>query len=149
MPQSESEQPRATGRCLCGAVRYRVNGPLRDVINCHCGQCRRAHGHVAAYTAARLEHLLVVQDNDLRWYHPQDSDDEALRGFCGVCGANLFWRMPHLQTVSIAAGTLDLPTGLRTLKEIYVQDPSDYYEVEKPAEPDRTGTGAAATDRCP
>ena len=40
------------GGCLCGAVRYRVDGPLRPVTVCHCGQCRRTHGHAAAYTAA-------------------------------------------------------------------------------------------------
>ena len=48
-------RPRQTGGCLCGAVRYRVAGPLRDVVACHCAQCRRSSGHFAAATAARYE----------------------------------------------------------------------------------------------
>ncbi len=43
----------ARGGCLCGAVRYEVQGPLRDVLICHCEECRRWHGHVSATTAAR------------------------------------------------------------------------------------------------
>ena len=35
-----------TGGCLCGAVRYEVDPPLRDVILCHCEMCRKAHGAV-------------------------------------------------------------------------------------------------------
>jgi len=46
-----AEAVRATGGCLCGAVRYEVLGPLRDVVLCHCSHCRRTHGHVAAYAA--------------------------------------------------------------------------------------------------
>ena len=50
---AQGVRPRQTGGCLCGAVRYRVAGPLRDVVACHCGQCRRSSGHHAAATAAR------------------------------------------------------------------------------------------------
>ncbi len=35
---------------MCGAVRYALSGPLRGVVSCHCSQCRRTHGHYAAYT---------------------------------------------------------------------------------------------------
>src|ERR1700735_4617008 len=42
-----------TGGCMCGAVRYRVDGPLRSIVVCHCEQCRRMTGHVLAATAAK------------------------------------------------------------------------------------------------
>lgn len=31
----------ATGRCLCGGVRFRTTGPLRPVWQCACHRCRR------------------------------------------------------------------------------------------------------------
>ncbi len=37
----------ASGRCLCGAARYEVRGPLRDVQICHCEERRRWHGFCA------------------------------------------------------------------------------------------------------
>jgi hypothetical protein len=32
------------GRCLCGNVRYEVDGPFAAVVNCHCSMCRKHHG---------------------------------------------------------------------------------------------------------
>ena len=30
---------------MCGAVRFQVDGPVRDVWNCHCYRCRQFTGH--------------------------------------------------------------------------------------------------------
>jgi hypothetical protein len=122
---------RATGACLCGAVRYEVRGPLRDVVLCHCSRCRRTHGHVAAYAACRTEALVLVDDAALRWY---DDDGDRRRGFCATCGASLFWRAPGRETTSIAAGTIDPPTGLETIAQIFVADAGDYYDVCGPGD---------------
>ena len=116
----------ATGSCLCGAVRYRVNGPLRDVVFCHCSRCRRTHGHFAAYTACAREDLDLIEARGLRWYEA----DERRRGFCGECGASVLWEREDRPTISIAAGTLDPPTGLRPSHHIFVEDAGDYYDVE-------------------
>ena len=115
------------GGCLCGAVRYRVvASPLRPVVACHCGQCRRAHGHVAAYTSAPKAAVELVEDRGLRWY---ESSPSVRRGFCGGCGASLFWERTAGANTSIAAGTLDGPTGLATVGHIYVADAGDYYAI--------------------
>lgn len=117
---------RATGRCLCGAVTYELRGPLRDVLICHCQECRRWHGHVAACTAARRDDLVLMSDRGLRWVASPRSDAGARRAFCGECGSSLFWDAPRRATISIAAGTLDQPTGLRVAGHWFVSQAADY-----------------------
>jgi hypothetical protein len=117
------------GGCLCGGVRYRIKGALRDVIACHCSQCRKTSGHFVAATQAPSANLQLVESATLRWYR---SSATAERGFCARCGGNLFWResAPGSKHTSIMAGTLDLPTGLRIVQHIYTADKSDYYEID-------------------
>jgi hypothetical protein len=116
----------SSGGCLCGAVRYEVNGPLRDVVVCHCSRCLRTHGHAAAYSSCARSDLALVRDAQLRWY---EADDRA-RGFCASCGASLFWSAAGRDSISIAAGTLDQPTGLKTVAHIHTRDRADYYEID-------------------
>jgi hypothetical protein len=114
------------GGCLCGAVEYVVTGPLRPVVYCHCGMCRRASGHFVAATACAISQLAITRSEQLRWHH---SSAQAQRGFCGACGSNLFWKPNSGTHVSIMAGTLDTPTGLREAVHIYVGDKGDYYQL--------------------
>jgi hypothetical protein len=126
----DAREVRAAGGCLCGGVRYEVRGLMRDVVLCHCSHCRRTHGHVAAYAACRSADLRLVEAGTLRWY----DDGDRRRGFCSGCGASLFWRAPDRDATSIAAGTIEPPTGLRTVAQIFVADAGDYYEPCGPGE---------------
>ncbi len=127
MPVEPNSIPRATGGCLCGAVRYEVRGPLREVVNCHCGQCRKTHGNVAAYTSAARADLVLTEDRGLKWYA---SSDFARRGFCGDCGASLFWEPLGEARIAIAAGGIDAPSGLETVRHIFTAHMGDYYEID-------------------
>ena len=117
----------ATGGCLCGAVRYEVARPLRDVVVCHCEMCRRAHGHVGAYTAAPKSAVRLTEARGLKWYA---SSPRVRRGFCAECGGTLFWEASDRDLISITAGTLDAPTGLKTVLQIYTDSAGDYYEID-------------------
>lgn len=115
-----------TGSCLCGAVACALDGPLRDVVAYHCAMCRKTHGHFAAYTAVPKAALELTKSRGLRWYH---SSASARRGFCCECGGSLFWESLAGDHISIAAGTLDGPTGLKSVVQIYVDDAGDYYDL--------------------
>lgn len=116
----------ATGRCDCGLVRYSVHGPLREVYNCHCSRCRRITGHFLAATAAHADDVSFVSDATLKWYAPHET---VQYGFCAECGSTLFWRaMNAPEHLSIAAGSLDQPTGLSTTRAWWVAEAADYHE---------------------
>ena len=112
------------GRCLCGSVRYRAQGPLRPVVACHCRQCRRTSGHHAAATAVGRDRLEVA--GEVTWHI---SSPGVRRGFCRICGSNLFWDRESLDSISIFAGTLDSPDGLKLSAHIFVSDKGGYYDI--------------------
>jgi hypothetical protein len=116
-----------TGGCQCGGVRYQVQGKLRDVIACHCIQCRRTSGHFVAATACRRRAFTLVKDEALKWYVAVPG---FRRGFCSECGSSLFFEEEGGERVSIAAGSLDEPQGLKIAAHIFASEAGDYYQID-------------------
>ncbi len=116
-----------TGSCLCGKVSLAIEVLDRDVVYCHCQQCRKQSGHCFAATRARDEHLQVSGAEHLRWYA---ASEEARRGFCSHCGSLLFWKKNGDEYTSVLAGCLDAPTGLQAVSHIFTDDKGDYYKLD-------------------
>ena len=114
------------GACLCGAVAFEVEGPVRDVIVCHCTQCRKWSGHVWAAASVPLDRFRLLSDRGLRWFR---ASDRASRGFCDRCGSSLFWQPDGEARISFAPGAIDGPTGLATASHIFLAEAGDYYTV--------------------
>ncbi len=118
-----------SGGCICGGVRYVVTSKdkLRPVIACHCEQCRRFSGHFVAATATRKQYFSLLQSDSLKWYSYQNS---LRQGFCGECGASLFFEDEQSERISIAAGTLDQSQGLHIAAHIFAAEAGDYYRID-------------------
>ena len=117
------------GGCLCGAVRYEVRGPVREILVCHCVECRHWAGHAWAATAVTLTDLQV--EGEVVWRRSPNSEWNAERGNCARCGACLFWHAESGARMAIGAGTLDDPNGLRVAAHIWVEQGADW---EQPRE---------------
>ncbi len=114
-----------TGSCLCGAVKYEARN-LRDVLACHCVQCRKQTGNYMTATAADDVDLRLTEQRGLKWYR---SSPTAQRGFCSKCGSVMFWRGDGKDYTAITAGSLDGPTGLKLSGHIYCDFAGDYYTI--------------------
>ena len=74
------------GSCLCGAVRYEVEGPLQGLLHCHCSRCRKHHG-------APFASFAQVSQHQLRWLAGEPSlvdypsSPSRLRRSCPACGS--------------------------------------------------------------
>ncbi|MBO9123338.1 MULTISPECIES: GFA family protein [unclassified Rhizobium] len=96
-----------TGGCQCGAIRFRVQGTLKDSSICHCRMCQKAFG---AYYAP----LVSVRGAELEWTRGErkrfQSSNVVERGFCADCGTPLTYEAPD--GIAIAAGAFDDPSAL-------------------------------------
>ncbi len=118
-----------SGSCLCGGVAFTVRGPLPPVVACHCTQCRRTSGHVWAATTVPDERFELITASTLCWYR---SSEAVERGFCGHCGASLFWRPLGSGTIYVAGGALDGAMDLHVGEHWFTGDAGDYYCPEGP-----------------
>lgn len=114
------------GSCLCGAVRFEVEGELPPPDACHCTNCRKHSGHYFVSTDVPRSAVAVHGEDKITWYQ---SSDKARRGFCSVCGSSLFWDPLYRDWTGIALGAFDKPTGTHLKIHIFVAEKGDYYEI--------------------
>jgi hypothetical protein len=95
------------GGCQCGKIRYRVDGAVQELSNCHCEMCRRMHGAAFGTYAG-------VKTTDFQWLGGESSvkayasSPGVVRTFCANCGSTLqalFDEEPGV--VYLTMGTVD------------------------------------------
>ena len=117
------------GSCLCGRVRYEIRGPILNVLNCHCSNCRKSHG-AAFRTRGR------VRVKDFVWLSGRElvtkyrSSQNEYRTFCSVCGANLVTEfITNPDEYGFALGTLDTDPGVKPGFHIFVSDKAPWHDI--------------------
>ncbi|MGV3652599.1 MAG: GFA family protein, partial [Noviherbaspirillum sp.] len=82
------------GSCLCGGVKYRIDGEIKSSSNCHCTMCQKQHGAAfASYGNVYLDALSYLCGQDLLAFF--QSSPGVTRTFCMNCGSNLTWHSEH------------------------------------------------------
>lgn len=116
------------GSCLCGAVRYEVDGDLGPIVCCHCLMCRKAQGAAFAVNAPvpASRFRLVAGADALRSYRSSSAKE---RCFCGRCGSPIFSRRDGGDTVRIRIGTLDSRLSARPQAHIYAASKAEWWEI--------------------
>jgi hypothetical protein len=100
-----------TGSCLCGGVRFEIEGELAPIQICHCGQCRRAQGGpFATNTPVAATAFRLLAGEALLTAYRATPDKE--RVFCGRCGSPVLSRRDGLpDVVRVRAGLIDEPVS--------------------------------------
>ena len=116
------------GRCLCGALRYEIDGPIVDLVHCHCSMCRKHHGTpFATWAAAPAAGFRWVGDTStLASYR---SSENGHRDFCSVCGSVAPMPVEAHGIVIAPAGNLDGDLGAQPSKHMFVGSKASWYEI--------------------
>jgi len=114
------------GSCLCGNVRYEINGELSDFGYCHCTSCRKASGSAHAANAG-------IERNNFRIEDPQsflrefESSPGKFRAFCSNCGSPIYaYLTATSELIRVRLGTLDTPFHKTAMAHTFVSDKASW-----------------------
>lgn len=122
-----------TGGCLCGSVRFEIDGALGPITCCHCSRCRRASG--SAFTAAASVDAecfrLIAGSEQLTEY---ESSPHNRRAFCSRCGSELYGRHDEFPIVRVRAGGLEEDPGSRVAAHFMMDSKAPWLASDDPVE---------------
>lgn len=122
-----------TGGCLCGEVRFEIEGKISPIQFCHARRCRKVGGSAFAaemgasrdgfrWTAG--EHLIT------RYQAPILKEPPAYeRAFCSRCGSPLPVMPEGLPYVILHAGVLDEEPPLKGFRHAFVGEKAPWWEI--------------------
>jgi hypothetical protein len=96
-----------TGGCQCGAVRFRVTGPVRHASICNCRMCQKAFGNLMAPFASFAAPVEWTRGKPSHF----NSSPRVRRGFCRNCGTPLTYQWGD-NPPSLAIGAFDRPDAI-------------------------------------
>jgi len=105
------------GGCLCGAVRYRIDGEPLSSGTCQCRTCRKA-------SAAAIVPWLHLDAAKFAFSAGQPvefkSSPSVTRSFCGRCGTPLtYWTTSYGRTIDVTTCSLDDPEAFPPIGHVW------------------------------
>lgn len=116
------------GACLCGTVRYEIDGPFSWMAHCHCSMCRKHHGSLfATFVGAASDRFRWVAGEEALTTYASSSDGR--RSFCSVCGSVAPIVLPQFELAIAPAGNLRGDLGLKPDSHIFVGSKAPWYTI--------------------
>lgn len=116
------------GSCLCGAVRYEVDGPFNTMVHCHCSMCRKHHGAMfATFVGAPLMGFRwLAGERSIQTYQ---SSEHGFRPFCRTCGSVAPTLVQKMDLALLPAGNLEGSLDVKPQSHIFVGSKAPWYTI--------------------
>lgn len=116
------------GSCLCGQVRFEVEGNFEHFFLCHCEYCRKDTGSAHAAN-------LFSSTGSLKWLCGQDKvtqfnlpSTRHVRCFCSTCGSALPYQLDAGALLVVPAGSLDGNVDIKPSAHVFVASRANWDE---------------------
>lgn len=117
------------GSCLCGKIKFTLSADIKDIVYCHCSQCRKAQGSAFATNANVKQDSFnfISGEDNLSAYH---YSEEQTKFFCKSCGSPIMSKNTNNpDTVRIRLGTIESDITERPSAHIFVSSKANWEEI--------------------
>jgi len=117
----------ADGGCLCGAVRYSINGEMHWAGYCHCESCRKQ-------TASPLTAYVSIDESAVMFHGETvstfQSSEGVERGFCGKCGTPVSYKTTERPgEIELYLASLDVPQAVLPQSHVHWGERLPWLEI--------------------
>lgn len=117
------------GACLCGAVRFTISGGIRNIIYCHCSQCRKAQGSAFATNGIVDADRFTIDTGEemLTGYEATPGQNKY---FCRRCGSPIVSKQSAKpDQVRVRLGTIETDITERPAAHIFVTSKANWEDI--------------------
>ena len=140
-PTHEVREPRATGGCQCGAVRYALYVAPQKSHVCHCRMCQRATGGLFAALAGAPRADFAFTGGAPALFA---SSNVAQRGFCAACGTPLTFAYDDpAAPIYVTIGSLDDPGAVPIIHQYGIESRLPWVQFCEQVPAEATGADPA------
>ncbi|MDH5485426.1 MAG: GFA family protein [Gammaproteobacteria bacterium] len=115
--------------CLCGAVKFHLHGTIKNIIFCHCSQCRKAQGSAFAANGIvnKTDFEFIQGENNLSTY---ESSPGQTRYFCTTCGAPIMSQnIKAPEQIRIRLGTIESDITEKPMAHIFSTSKANWEDI--------------------
>lgn len=112
------------GSCLCGSVKFEIDGEFDNFFLCHCSYCRKDTGSAHASN-------LFSNNAKLKWNLGQElvknfnlPSTRHIKSFCSGCGSAMPFEASNL--VVVPAGSLDDQVSIKPTAHVFMASKANW-----------------------
>jgi hypothetical protein len=118
-----------TGSCLCGAIQFKIEGEITDIVHCHCSLCRKAQGSAFATNGnVNTDNFSIISgQTKLTAY---ESTPGQSKYFCKVCGSPIMSKTDSKpDQVRLRLGTVTSDIIERPIAHIFTTSKANWDDI--------------------
>ena len=131
------------GSCLCGAIRFTIDIPVKELRACHCRNCQKASGAAGSVNAVvPSASFRITRGTPKRYSAHADSGRLLHRYFCAECGSPIYSQRDLApETVVVRAGLFDNAGEMKIAANIWTASARSWAGIDPsttqhPGQPD-------------
>lgn len=117
------------GSCLCGQIRFEVNGNFESFYLCHCKHCQKDTGsaHAANLFSSNAILKWISSTENIKTFNLPST--RHTRSFCSLCGSALPSLQMNGKLLVVPAGCLDTPIEISPTAHIFCASKASWEDV--------------------
>lgn len=125
--------PPYTGRCLCGATRYRITEEPLAVYACHCTDCQKRSGSAFGLSMWIHRAAIEVTQGEAALHTSSTREGRIRNGrICAQCSIRLWSELQERPNLAVARpGTLDDTSWLRPAAHLWTRSAQPWFAFPK------------------